>query len=256
MVEPHLSSVRNRTILKEDDMKKGIIFSLLLLVLPASSLAGGRLPDVQAICRMTLKTGETVEGIVLIARGGSGRYCDTDGFYIELRDRPEIMVVFDLSFFAFEPDKGIIEVFPSSRGRWEQYTDPKVFYLRDISSASHKSKKSEITMETERTDSAFILKRDVVLHAEYELLDYVPVYPRVPEELYLRTTKSIEPLHISTGNIKRFEFIIDPASAWLEQISSVARQRKGEDTSIDLKWFHDIMRDTKQYRDIFKPQRF
>src|SRR5512138_2220571 len=97
-------------------------------------------PNLQAICRITLKDGSVLEGAVQVARGGYQRYWDVNGFYITERGEPapfrsdfRIPILFDLDFKAFEPWTGKRMLADGGVGGVNyQGRQPLVYFLEDL----------------------------------------------------------------------------------------------------------------------------
>lgn len=94
-----------------------IILACLLCIIPYITWADLGLPSVHAVCEIRLKDGRVIEGVILAARGGYVRHCDTNGFYyiyeipeqhpVYAPGKFEIEVLFNTNFYAFQPSKGL-----------------------------------------------------------------------------------------------------------------------------------------------------
>jgi hypothetical protein len=249
--------------------KKVILLFCLWFFTPLVSPADG-LPDIQAVCKVELKNGTTIEGVILVARGGFNRYYDTNGFYVLIGGKKEEVISFDTSFYAIQPSKGIVEHSPSHKSGWGPQLKRKtlldstqVYYLHDIASEYFRSiNNPEVKVSADTSDSSILLEKKIVYHLAYELLDYLPIFPKVPPELYLSITKSIEPVHIPINEIERFELVLEPSQEWVEQIDSVTKEwimehpPKEEWEFAPLQWFHQIMKEKDKHQRFFKPWRF
>jgi hypothetical protein len=226
------------------------VFLCTLYVIPCMVRADLGLPCVQAVCEVRLNDGTKVEGVVLVATGGYLLKFDNYGFLL-LVERPqeegivgpttiELAVLFDPTFYAIQPHEGIVERSPRSQsgpGRW--FREPKKYFLRDVTYREHFAYGLEVKSEYDSTDLPLLLRRDLVDHRVYELLDYVPIYTKVPEELYLtREIHSVKQLRIKVENIQRFALVFEPSQRWLDEIAAV--------------WWHDIIKRQEDYKDSFK----
>jgi len=192
--------------------RKLIILCCFLLLISEVSLADC-LPDVLSVCKIELRDGKAIEGVILVAQGGYNRYYDTNGFYLVLNQKMVKVVLFNTDFYAIQPYKGIVELSPTSKTGWGLaakkkgwFETPKIYYLHDITSEKLKGLDfTEVKVTADTLDSTIMLKRDIVHHNAYELLDYIPVFTEVPRDLYLGQDISIQPLRVYTKDVERFE---------------------------------------------------
>jgi|GEM_PF-3675825 len=243
--------------------KQLILLFYLFLTVPYTSFADLGLPDIQAVCKIELKNGTVVEGVILIAEGSYAQYCDTNGFYFLIGTETEKAELFNIDFYAIQPYKGILKHAPDHWGTWGQwFKNPNIYYLHDVTSKHYGyGKQMEIKTQTDIVDSSLImLKRDIVHHINYELLKYIPIFPKVPEELFLSSEiKSIKPLHVNIDEIEEFELVWRPSQEWIDQISSVenALIEIYSDTDILLPvWLHQMTEEPERYKNLFKPWEF
>lgn len=243
-----------------------VVFTLCLI--PCVLRADLGLPHIQAVCQVTLKDGTTVEGVVLVATGGYLLKFDNYGFLIVV-DKPknegavrharaiEVAALFDLTFRAIQPYNGIVETLPLGQtgwGRW--FRKPKVYFLRDVTYKTYFANNFEITSEYDSTGLPILLKRDLIDHRVYELLEYVPIYTRVPEELYLtREIESVEELRIKVESIERFALVHEPSQSWLDEIAEIEKAFKETHDMFEILlpwWWHDILEKQELFKDKFK----
>ncbi|HVP36688.1 MAG TPA: hypothetical protein VMT04_06790 [Terriglobales bacterium] len=247
------------------------LFFLLLftLITSAISFADG-LSDVLAVCKIELKDGKAIEGVVWVAQGGYNRYYDTNGFYLKLNQKIEKVVLFNTDFYAFQPDKGIVELSPTQKTGWGLsakkkgwFENPQIYYLHDVTSQKYQiANATEIKISADTLDSSIVLKRDIVNHNVYELLDYIPVYTEVPRELYSGQNVTLEPLKVYAKDVERFELVLEPSQKWLNQITSatadwIKMYQQEENFEVPRPdWFHQIMKEKEKYKDLFKSWNF
>ena len=252
-------------------MKHSGVFLCMLFTVPCMVGADLGLPCVQAVCEVSLEDGTKVEGVVLVATGGYLLKFDNYGFLL-IVEQPqeegivgpttiERAVLFNLRFHAFQPYTGIIERSPRSRsgpGRW--FHDPKAYFLRDVTYKTYFSNNFEIKSEYDSTDVPLLLRRDLIDHRVYELLDYVPIYTRVPEELYLtRKIESVKELRMKVENIRRFELVSEPSQKWLDEIAMIEKTYKETHGMFEVllpTWWHDVVKKQEDYKDLFKKWTF
>ncbi len=241
------------------------------LIYSAPAWAGLELFDLQDVCRVTLKSGKTIEGIVLVGTGGRETNYDTNGFLLVVNKGTEVPVLFTADFISLEPSTGKVATTTAISGYGEWFRNPTVYYLHDITSRRYHSDFQQTAVTTAIVPvtgtTTSLLRRDIIHHLEYELLDAVPVYPRVPPEVYLTDPKvSVKPVLIKTADIQKFELLWAPSAKWIEQIrqAEVAWMKKnmgeaGEDVDTGEwgppGWFHAMER-TEYIRTLFKPWKF
>jgi len=228
------------------------------------------LPDVLSVCKIELRDGKIVEGVILVAQGGSSRYYDTNGFYLVLNEKMEKILLFNPDFYAIQPYKGIIELSPTEKSGWGPaakkkgwFENPRIYFLHDITSQKLQGRDfTEVKATADTLDSAIMLKRDIIHHIYYELLDYIPVFTEVPRDLYLGHDISIQPLKVSTKDVERFELVLDPSQKWLDQITSAVGEwtkmhQQEENFEVPRpEWFHQIRQEKEKYKDFFKQWNF
>lgn len=246
-----------------------IIILTLLVTLPVIS-PGGWLETVLAICRVEMTDGSSMEGVIYVASATFDRYYHPNGFYLVHKYiGPDVInpviggktVLFNTNFYALKPYAGVVEHSPMSQsGMSPSFRIQKAYYLRDI---THKyyagSPTEEVSLNS--TDSSLILKCDFIDHAVWELLEYIPVFPKVAKEFWRGTAvKSVKELHIPITNIERFQLVLEPSEVWLTQIANVKaendrellKNKNAEDTPTPV-WWHNFMKEKELFKDSFKP---
>ena len=249
--------------------RKLIFLFFFLWIAPAVSLADG-LSDVLSVCKIELRDGKTIEGVIIVAHGGYNRYYDTNGFYLVLNQKIEKVLLFNPDFYAIQPYKGIVELSPTSKTGWGLsakkkgwFETPKIYYLHDITSEKIQDLNfTEVKTTADTLDSKILLKRDIVHHISYELLDYIPVFTEVPRDLYLGQDISIQPLRVYTKDVERFELVLEPSQKWLDQIASAIgewtkKHQLEENFEVPRPdWFQQIRQEKEKYKNYFKPWDF
>ncbi len=246
-----------------------IILLYLLLAIPCVSWAGW-LPHILAICKVELKDGSIIEGVTYVARARFDRYYNANGFYMTITLKEDSIheaksagkvVYFNTNFYAIQPYKGVIERSPTmSSGIGSRFQVQKLYYLRDVTNKYHSSNVAETT-EFDTSNSSLILKHDFTGYTTCELLDYIPIFPKVTEELLFgREVKSTKSLDIAVENVERFELVLEPSQKWFKEIETTEKAylKKCSETPgmIDVPiplWWHDIMEKKDRYENEFKP---
>jgi len=222
-------------------------------------------PDIQAICRIILKDGKTIEGILLVGKGGYQRYLDTNGFYI-IADNPphgqlKRAVLFNLRFQGIMPFKGKIFRGNSISSNPTLANNPEVYYLHDITSKTHYIHETKIEENLEKDIKPLILKRKITHDLIYELLDHIPVYPKLPDVIHLESgyqqKEKIKPILVPVIQIEKFELLRDPPRTWLDDITEKTRtwdKKYGtcDDCVLLVEWYHELVKKPKKEREYFE----
>lgn len=229
--------------------------------------------DIQAICRISLKDGETVEGVLLMGRGGYQRYLDTHGFYIVVNNPPhgqlKRAVLFDLRFQGIMPFKGKQFRGGGTSTNPTLAKNPRVYYLHDITSKKHYIHETKVEENLEKDKKPLVLKRRITHDLVYELLDYVPVFLKLPDVIHLESgyiqKEMITPVRVPVEKIEKFELLGNPPQRWLDDIAEKTRTwdhkyGKCDDCVLLVEWYHELVKKPKDDRDYFqktfKPWKF
>lgn len=235
-------------------------------------------PDLQAICRVTLKDGTVLEGAVLAAKGGFQRYWDLNGFYIT--EAPvggaadfKLPVFFDFNFLALEPWTGKSYLADGAVGSFNYHgRTPVVYFLEDITSRElyvHETKVAE-RFEPGKDGSSGVLRRTITTSNIYVLHDSLPVFTEIPDGVYLEAParESLTGImdvappkvkRIPVRDIAKFELQCQPPQAWLDAIAAkTARLQRAlakcEECEYKFPvWYHEIVKRPEDYRRLLKP---
>ena len=250
---------------REWNVMKG--FRYAILIFSISGLIGRLgadlgLPDVQAICRVELTDGTTIEGVILVATGGYITSLDLNGFLLT-DGYKEVPVFFKPDFYAIRPWEAVVEGIMEERSLKFHFPDEKekieVYFLKNATS-KHYPQRTEKREKTFEIDSMKLIDRTYIRHEAIELLPYITVYPRVPDELWLRLEiRSVKPLIIPTRKIRRFQLLWYPSEKWLKQIDEVKRKWMETHDTFEVVyplWFHEVARNPIEYQSMFYPHRY
>jgi hypothetical protein len=248
---------------------KTFVISIALLI-SSPILADMGLPDIQAICRITQKDGKTIEGILLMGKGGYQRYLDTNGFYIIAENPPHRQlkraVLFSLRFQAIMPFKGKVMRGRSTSTNPTLANNPRVYYLHDITSKKHYTDDTKIEETLKQNKNLLILERKITHDLVYELLDHIPVYPKLPDVIHLESghqqKETIKPLMVPVIQIEKFELLRNPPRKWLDDIAEKTGtwdQKYGtcDDCVLLVEWYHELVKKPEKQQEYvekaFKP---
>ena len=218
-----------------------------------------------AICRITLKDGKTIEGVILVGNGGYQRYLDTNGFYIIVDNPPhgklKRAILFNLRFEGILPFKGKMFRGQSTSTIPTLANNPQVYYLHDITTKIHYYKETKVEENLEKDKKPLILKRKISHDLVYELLDHIPVYPKLPDVIHLESgyiqKEKIKPILVPMIQVEKFELLRDPPQKWLDDIAEKTRtwaKKYGtcDDCVLLVEWYHELVKKPKEERRYFE----
>jgi len=236
-----------------------IIIFFTLLVADISYADVGD-PTVQAVCRVTLINGKTVEGLIKIGSGGyNGLWMN--GFNVETNYKQQIsnnQSFFDLNFRYIQLNDTSIAIGNSTSNL--NGAKVRVRYLQWVENPSIYEPVKYITTE----DSLVITKH---IERHYLFLDSIAIFMDMSSVSFLDTIdehqkppRQIKVIKIATKDIAKFELVEFPSQEWLSKIE-IANRRfdelfNGENSSGDGKpamWFHDMVAKKELY-DYFQPR--
>lgn len=241
------------------------IMLLNLIFFPLFVLGDLGHPDIQAICRITLKDGNTIEGILLLGKGGYQTYLDTNGFYIIVDNPPhsqlKMAILFTLNFEGIMPFKGKLFHGGSISTNPTLANNPHVYYLHDITSKIHYIHETKIEENFHKDKNPLLLKRKITHDLIYELLEHIPVYLILPEVIHLesgyQSKEKIEPMMVPVHQIEKFELLKNPPQKWLDEIAEKTRTwdkkfATCDDCVLMVEWYHELVKKTKEDREYFE----
>jgi hypothetical protein len=253
---------------------------LIVLAMGGSQLLQADLgsPDLQALCRVTLKDGTAIEGAILAAKGGYQRYWDINGFYITetpvtVASDFKLPVLFDLDFLALEPWTGQRDFANGAGGGFNyQGRKPVVYFLEDITYRELYINETKIaeSIEPDKDGAASVLRRTITTSNIYLLHESLPVFTEIPDGVYLNggVRESLsEYMEVGPAKLKRipvrdigkFELLHKPPQTWLQAIAmKTARLQKalvkcGECEYLFPVWYHEVVKTPDEFRPLFKP---
>ena len=191
-------------------MKK---ITILLLCLCAFHWAKADLglPDIQAVCKVTLKDGTVVEGLVTIASGGYFYHYQSDGFCFVREDVGIVELrLFSLKFGVFQPD------------RHQAYRDgnAKLYFAQNQNFQNFPQTDYMIN------DSSSLVIRRTVDQDNFLMMDEMVMYHALPLSLYLNNNDLGEEseVRVNVADIQSVELVAKPSKKWLKVIEE-ARDR-------------------------------
>jgi hypothetical protein len=229
----------------------------LTLWITAATVASAdvRPAAVLALCDVTMKTGEAVEGVVAISRPLPSGMVTTDGFYIE-RTRlrtgavTRVPFLFSTKIEWLEPHTGRRQFVPDRVvGEFAGVYSYRTYYVRDVSGRDEPAHEEREAVEN--TNGERVLARDVVYRASHEMLDYVPVYVDALTALLgacqaAPSGPRAEETRILLADMTRFTVVHRPSPERLAGVRAAVTEwaRSVMDTDVEHcwpVWFHHIV---------------
>jgi hypothetical protein len=235
-------------------------------------------PDLQALCRVTLKDGTVIEGALLAARGGYQRYWDLNGFFItetpfSVTSDFKLPMLFDFDFLALEPWTGKTYFANGAVGGFNyQGRKPVVYYLEDITFQKLYVEDTKVNESLSPAEGGVgrVLQRTITTNYIYRFSDSIPVFTEIPDGVYLRENvrESLsEYMQVAPAKVKlflvrdiaKFELLHKPPQAWLDAIA--AKQARLEKALAKCEeceylfpvWYHEVVKAPEEYRRLLKP---
>jgi hypothetical protein len=226
---------------------------------PATGSKGGARPswsteprDIQAICHIDMKRGPDIEGVIILGRiypyfGTS--YWDANGFYFTNENGSSSAILFD-KYWDYIKNGEIAEFDPVYKGvpyrsrpkrkdviAWPERDHIYFLSSRAMDEYDPENTVASISASIDSSSRPLIYRTAFVerFSVEYELLDYIPVYPRIPDEVAVRGATSIKPIHIMLRDIKKFRILLRPSERWAYDID--AARKRGERNHVFVAWF-------------------
>ena len=214
----------------------GYILMCLLALASVTAAAQNKLPNIQAIGKITLKNGQTEEGIIAIGYTYDNRRFHPNAFYFETPSDKQLILI-DLDFSGF-----YLELLEGKSGG-------KLFY------AESKSDQSQSRYKAEENGSGNVLNRKTLREENFILRKEFGLYPELPLSLNVRAkiTANENVKSYKVDEIASFELMRDPSERWLQKIRE-AKVRLAKKMETDKKrsnlwleyqepiWYHDIIR--------------
>ena len=190
-------------------------------------------PPVQAVCRITLKNGDTLEGFISLGNN-YGYYYRTDAICIIKDDSIYYTRKLNLNFrqidFNFELSKNM-----------HCKDNCKFYFAKSYRPESYDS----ITF---KRDSLNNLIQTYLYKDNFKLLSEFPIFKSLPLSLYLGYEEDTSETKVPIEQIKRIEILIEPAKFWLDKIESAREKRLNDKEAwedyVEPVWYHDIFKDS------------
>lgn len=217
-------------------MKKFILITALFILITDLQADLG-LSTIQAVCKITLKNGESYEGFVTLAEGGYLNYYLSNGFCIIDKTEKYREILFDLD----------IEKLHNAINHNINSKDKKTLFLLNITRQGNHKKEQEIYLRGENQ----VLETRITNIQNYILQDTLLIYKTLPHFLLLNRGEftNEEIIKISVSDILTFEFMTNPSEKWLNEIEIKTKQLFSEEVSADYVaplWLHEIVKNEEK----------
>lgn len=220
-----------------------IFLSILLLIFTSGKPVDFDLglPEIQAVCKVTLNDGKTIEGFITFGTGGYDYMYRRHGFCRLHENGEREIISYDFPFKL------------SSYYRYgnHQTGTKKLYYAENIVQGTGMGKHTKKEFN-EKEGTLTVTKTDV---EKYRLLDEMVMYKKIPLDLFLayKENNESEKVTIKMNEIKSIELLKNPSTSSLEIIKKAReRQSKAEEEDeywVDYQppvWYHEIITDQEK----------
>ncbi len=238
-------------------MNSKLICTFLLFSILGFAKADVGDPTLQAVCKITMKNGKTVEGFITVGLGGiNGIWMN--GFNVKVNGEEVFnrQVFFDLGFRFFGVnDSSIYHTYQFEYAKGHK----TIKFLQWVDHMSiHNPTKTLVDK-----DSLIIIKH---IERHYLLKDTLIIYTDLPLNTYLDTidfwqtpNKKINTIEVAVNDIIKFELVEKPDSNWLHKITLAKNEWEARllvDTGTGdyqpAGWFHEFIANKELY-DYYNP---
>lgn len=200
------------------------------------------LPQIQAVCKVKLKNGETIEGFIVFGFGGYGDKYRYNGFcFISDSGYKQ------LKFYNFHYKLSNLN--SSSSGN----RTTTLQYVKNISDTHYQQPLSEYNKDTK------VLTRTYTDVQKYKLLDHMELYTSLPSSLnlgyygYIQEENGDGKILIDVRTLKSVELVKEPSERVLKIIETARKKQQlseKEEPWTDYNppvWYHEIIKDKKKF---------
>jgi hypothetical protein len=217
-----------------------ILFFFILLIFTSEKPTEFDLgvPEIQAVCKVTLNDGKTIEGFITFGTGGYEYKYRPHGFCFEHDNGTKQLFLYDLKFNLSNLE---------SYGSYRNGT-AKLCYVKNISSRYLQQPKTEFD---EKESTLTITKIDV---EKYKLLRQMPIYTKLPLDLYIGHCSDEQngKTSIEVNQIKSVELLKTPSKIYLDIIENARKRQSASDKEeewvdyLEPVWYHEIIMDKER----------
>ncbi|TXD48488.1 MULTISPECIES: hypothetical protein [unclassified Polaribacter] len=193
-------------------------------------------PEIQAVCKVTLNDGKTIEGFITFGTGGYEYKYRPNGFCFKHDNGIKQLILYDFKFNLSNLD---------SYASYRNGTS-KLYYVENISKSYQQKPKTEFD---EENSTLTITKTDI---EKYRLLEQMTIYKKLPLDLSVGygSDEQNGKTTIGVNQIKSIELLKKPSKRSLEIIKTARnKQSEKEEEWIDYQapvWYHEIITDQEK----------
>ena len=214
-------------------MRIFLFFILLIFTSEKSLNLDLGAPEIQAVCKVTLKDGKTIEGFITFGTGGYEYKYRPNGFCFEHDNGTKQLILYDFKFNLSNLE---------SYGSYRNGTS-KLCYVENISKRYFQQPKTEFD---EEKNTLTITKTDV---EKYRLLEQMTIYKKLPLDLSVGYSSDEQngKTTIEVNQIKSIELLKKPSEKSLEIIENARKKQsesEKEEEWVDYQppvWYHEII---------------
>lgn len=192
------------------------------------------IPPIQAVCKVTLKNGKTIEGFVVFAQGGYEHKYRYNGFCYTNGNRNPQLKLYDFHFRLSNLNNSSSNSSISS-----------LHYVENISDRNSYPFVEKFDKETQ------VITKTYTDIQKYKLLDHMPLYTSIPLALYLGDDEG--KLLIDVSTLRSVELVIEPSVQALQIIENARKKQQQSDAEeywVDYNppvWYHEILKNKEKY---------
>lgn len=214
-----------------------LFISIILLIFTSEISTNFDLgaPEIQAVCKVTLLDGNTIEGFITFGSGGAEYTYRPHGFCFAHANGTKQLILYNLNFSSFNPNKF---------GSYRDGTS-KLYYVEHISDRNYEQ------LKTDYDEKSKTLKVTKTATKTYRLSEEMTIYKKLPDDLYVgySSDEFNGKMKIPMAQIMSVELLNQPSQKSLNIIETARKnQRDREKTEewVDYQppvWYHEIITD-------------
>jgi len=224
-------------------MKSKFLYLSILILISSFALFDLGAPSINAVCRIELKNGDIVEGMLQIVNGGYYGF-HKNGFGQCYSDQDILSYnMFNLDKYVFTDTNSMTRIDPKTGSR----NYPEKYFL----SSSQTGRFIESSFDREKKISNVNIKYSRTTLKSFHLYTSLPASLWLLSEVELSSKESeLEFILINVDEIKEFELLANPSLAWRNLIKNT--RIEGASVTADWEdfqeplWYHEILINEEQ----------
>ncbi|WP_394776876.1 hypothetical protein [Flavobacterium sp.] len=233
-------------------MRYKLLFLFILFTQFVKADAGP--PWIQAVCRITLTNGKTIDGFIKLAIGGNGIWIN--GFNVEelkVQPRQDQQIFFDLDFRSIHFTDSTIEcsTIDKSNKPIIKVSEDRQIKLFEWIEDFYKNKEDSI-VNINNNELHYRLKDSLIIYYDLTLQSFLDTM-----DILQNSKNRIGYSIVGINQIRQFELIINPDKIWLDKIEKAKNNFHKYDNSVTgdwqpAAWFHEFVTNKESY-DEYQP---